>query len=138
MFRLSKTHLATVLVALAPGVAAAQNPAEYLRSIEPAARSADPGFRGFSPARGEQLFKSTHGGDWSCASCHTVDPRAQGRHAKTGKGIAPLAPAANAERFNEPAKIEKWFKRNCNDVLNRACTPQEKGDVVTWLTSLRR
>ena len=36
------------------------------------------------------------------------------------------------------AKVEKWFARNCNDVLGRACTPVEKGDVLAWLLSLGR
>jgi hypothetical protein len=29
--------------------------------------------------------------------------------------------------------VEKWFKRNCNDVLARACTPAEKADVLAYL-----
>ena len=52
---------------------------------------------------------------------------------KTGKAIAPLAPAANAERFADAGKVEKWFRRNCNDVLGRACTPSEKADVLAYL-----
>jgi len=62
----------------------------------------------------------------SCASCHTENPATQGKHAKTGKVIQPLAPSANAERFSDPAKVEKWFKRNCNDVLGRICTRRKK------------
>jgi hypothetical protein len=56
---------------------------------------------------------------------------------RTGKSIAPLAPAVNPERFADAATAEKWFRRNCNDVVGRECTPQEKGDVLTWLISLR-
>jgi hypothetical protein len=67
-----------------------------------------------------------------------ADPREAGRHAATGKGIEPLAPAANPTRFTSPARVEKWFGRNCNDVLGRACTAQEKGDVLAWLLSLGR
>jgi hypothetical protein len=59
-----------------------------------------------------------------------------GRHAKTGKTIAPLAPAANPERFTSLSQSEKWFKRNCNDVLARECTAQEKGDVLAYLMQL--
>ena len=87
--------------------------------------------------QGEAFFKSTHGGEWSCASCHTANPLAPGKHAKTGKAIAPLAPAANPQRFADAAKVEKWFRRNCNDVLGRACTAQEKGDVLQYLMSLK-
>ena len=91
-----------------------------------------------SAARGERFFKSTHGNDWSCASCHTGNPLQAGKHAKTGKAIAPLAPTANPERFTDAAKVEKWFKRNCNDVLGRACTEQEKGDIRQYLMSLKQ
>ncbi len=62
---------------------------------------------------------------------------APGKHAKTGKLIKALAPAANADRFTDAAKVEKWFKRNCNDVLDRACTPQEKGDVLAYLLTVK-
>ena len=55
---------------------------------------------------------------------------------RTDTPVAPLAPAANAERFTHPAKVEKWFRRHCNDVLGRECTPAKKGDVLAYLTSL--
>lgn len=122
---------------LGAGTAAAQGPAEIQRSYEPAARQAAAAFSGFSAQRGETFFKSTHGGDWSCASCHTQSPVAAGRHAVTGKSIAPLAPAASPARFTDPAKVEKWFTRNCKDVLKRVCTPAEKGDVLAYLMSLK-
>jgi hypothetical protein len=47
--------------------------------------------------------------------------------------IAALAPAANVERFTDAAKVDKWFRRNCNDTLNRVCSAQEKADVMAWL-----
>jgi len=122
---------------IAAACASAQTPSAYLRALEAQMRSTSPDFAGFSARRGAALFKTTHGAEWSCASCHTDNPVVSGKHAKTGKSIAPLAPAANAERFTDPAKTEKWFKRNCNDVLGRACTPLEKGDVLTWLMSLK-
>ena len=31
-----------------------------------------------------------------------------------------LAPAFEPRRFTDAAKVEKWFGRNCNDVLGRA------------------
>ncbi len=127
--------LALVTVPVA-GVAQAGNPTDFLATFEKEARQADPAFKGFSAERGAQFFKQPHGGEWSCASCHTATPTAPGKHAKTGKVIAPLAPGANAERFSSPAKVEKWFARNCNDVLGRPCTAQEKGDVLAWLISL--
>ena len=125
---------AATLVLAAP--AGALTPPDILRGYEASARQASPAFAGFSAARGRALFEATHGGEWSCASCHTQNPAQPGRHAKPGKTIAPLAPAANAERFTSTAQAEKWFKRNCNDVLGRECTVQEKGDVLSYLIAV--
>lgn len=122
---------------LSSGMAAAEVPADYLRALDAAARVDAAGFAGFSAARGAAWFGSRHGTDWSCATCHTGNPLAGGKHATTGRAIAALAPAANPERLTDVAKIEKWFKRNCNDVLGRACTAAEKGDVIAYLTSLK-
>lgn len=122
-----------------PGLEApAATPAEIQTSLEAAARAGTPGFSGFSAERGKQFFSSTHGNDWSCTSCHTSAPLAPGKHVKTGKEIAPLAPAANPQRFADAAKVEKWFNRNCNDVLGRVCTAREKGDVLAYLVSLAK
>ncbi len=118
--------------------AMAETPTDFLRAFEQEARKADPAFQGFSAERGRQFFRQPHGNDWSCASCHTDNPAGSGKHAKTAKVIAPLAPAANPERFASAAKVEKWFRRNCNDVLGRTCTAQEKGDVLAWLTTIRK
>lgn len=119
---------------LAVQPALAETPNEILAAIQQEAS----GTQDFSAARGEAFFKAKHGAEWSCASCHTDNPAATGKHAKTGKAIDPLAPAANAERFTSPKKVAKWFKRNCNDVLSRACTPQEKGDVLAYLLTIRK
>jgi mono/diheme cytochrome c family protein len=115
------------------GAAQAVQPAELLAGYESAARRETPAYTGASASRGEQFFNARHGAEWSCASCHGAAGAAQGKHAKTGKAIAPLSPIANAERFTDAAKAEKWFKRNCNDVLGRACTSAEKGDVLAFL-----
>jgi hypothetical protein len=117
-------------------VARAERPADFEALFAADARSADPAFAGFSAARGQAFFTSAHGGDWSCVSCHGSDPTAVGEHIVTGKRIEPLAPSANPARFTRPASVAKWFQRNCNDVLKRACTAQEKGDVLAWLMTL--
>jgi hypothetical protein len=135
VFPMLQTATAAIALFVA-SVTHAETPADFLRSFEASAKQDIAGFAGFSAQRGEAFFKSTHGREWSCAACHTQNPMATGQHAKTNKPIAPLAPAANAERFAKPDKVEKWFKRNCNDVLGRACTPQEKGDVLSYLMSL--
>ncbi len=90
-----------------------------------------------SAARGQALFTQRQGGEWSCSACHGAPPTAQGRHASTGKSIAPLAPAFNAQSLTDSAKVAKWFRRNCNDVLSRECTAAEKADVLAYLTSLK-
>lgn len=128
----------TLLIALTLPVsgALAQTPEQTLAGLKQEAAQT-PGFQGFSAARGEQFFKSAHGNDWSCSTCHTQNPAAQGKHTRTGKILLPLSPTANPERFTDQAKVDKWFKRNCNDVLDRACTPLEKGDVLTYLMSLK-
>jgi hypothetical protein len=87
--------------------------------------------------RGEAFFKASHGQEWQCTSCHTNTPRASGRHASTDKVIEPLAPISNPKRFTDSAKTEKWFRRNCKDVLARECTAIEKADVLAWLLTLR-
>ncbi len=86
--------------------------------------------------RGRVFFNSRHGGEWPCASCHGSPPTTPARHASTGKTIAPLAPAFNPERLTDTAKVDKWFLRNCNDVLKRECTAAEKADVLAWLLKL--
>jgi hypothetical protein len=127
--------LAVVLGTLA-AAARAETPAELQASFLLEARREDPAFAGFSAERGRAFFDARHGAQWSCSTCHGSDPRAVGRHAVTGQPIEPLAPAANPARFTRAAKVEKWFRRNCNDVLGRACTAREKGDVLAWLSSL--
>lgn len=69
----------------------------------------------------------------SCASCHGDRPHEPGQHVVTGKRIAPFSPLANPERFTDPAKVEKWFRRNCTEVVGRECTPAEKGDLLAFL-----
>jgi cytochrome c peroxidase len=114
------------------GAAQAAQPGELLAGYQADARRADAAFAA-SAQRGERLFNARHGSEWSCSSCHGSPPTSQGKHVKTGKAIAPLAPAANAERFTNAGKAEKWFRRNCNDVLGRACTASEKADVLAYL-----
>jgi mono/diheme cytochrome c family protein len=109
----------------------AETPADMLARYGTAAKAAA------DPARGQQFFTSTHGHEWSCSSCHGALPVKEGKHASTGKVIQPMAPAFNAERFTDSAKTEKWFRRNCNDVVGRECTAGEKADLIAWLLTLK-
>ena len=111
--------------------AQAETPRDFLTRFEKEAGSPA------SAERGARFFTAKQGGEWSCASCHTDKPTQAGRHAKTDKPITPLAPAANAERFTDAAKVDKWFRRNCNDTVNRLCSAQEKADVMAWLLALK-
>ena len=90
-----------------------------------------------SPSRGEQFFNAKHGKEWSCSTCHENPPNHDTKHIVTGKVIKPLAPSANSARFTDEAKADKWFKRNCNDVLDRDCTAQEKAEVLSWLMTVK-
>ncbi|MGZ8256445.1 MAG: DUF1924 domain-containing protein [Gallionella sp.] len=130
-----RTFIALLCFAALMGSAHAETPAEILAGIKTEAANTA-GFQGFSATRGETFFKAKHGGEWSCSSCHTDNPMNSGKHAKTEKVIKPMAPKANEERFTEPKKVAKWFKRNCNDVLDRECTAQEQGDVMTYLLAV--
>ncbi|MDD3444559.1 MAG: DUF1924 domain-containing protein [Zavarzinia sp.] len=95
-------------------------------------------FPGFSAERGRALFMGPHAGGKpetpACATCHTPDPRAMGRHYRTGRDILPMAVSANPDRFTDTADVEKRFGRDCPNVLGRACTPLEKGDFITYLS----
>lgn len=118
--------------------AAVTTPNDLLASYAQEAKAKNPNFQGFSAKRGEVFYKENHGQEWSCASCHTDNPANVGSHAITKKVIQPLAPSVNADRFTDPAKVDKWFKRNCNDVLKRECTTQEKGDFITYLLTVKK
>lgn len=97
------------------------------------ARAGSPG----QAERGRTFFTSRHGGEWACASCHGNPPTSRGKHASTGKPIEPMAPAFNPRAFSDSAKVDKWFRRNCKDVLQRECSAGEKADVLAWLVSLK-
>lgn len=91
----------------------------------------------FNAASGNTIwsreFPSKEGANRSCTGCHTSDPLMQGRHATTGKAIDALAPSANATRLTDRRQVEKWLKRNCKWTLGRECTPQQKGDLLSFL-----
>lgn len=100
------------------------------------AQAADSGFQGFSAARGEKLFRAAPSGGKSetpaCTTCHGDTPGAMGK-TRAGKPIDPMAVSRNPERYTDPAKVAKWFGRNCDSVLGRECTPLEKGDFLTYM-----
>lgn len=118
----------------------AATPQELLKQYEVQAKQENPAFSGFSENRGASFFRAermhSDGKKVSCSTCHTADPRNQGK-TRANKLIEPMAPIVNPQRFTDAAKVEKWFGRNCKDVLERACTAQEKGDYLQYLVNVK-
>ncbi len=137
--RLYPAILCAVLLASASASVARADPARdaILAKLAAEAKQADPGFSGFSAQRGAEFWATAHAGGKpetpACISCHTRDPTAEGQ-TRAGKAIAPMAVSRTPKRFTDPAKVEKWFRRNCKTVLGRPCTAVEKGDFITYLS----
>jgi cytochrome c len=127
----------TILIGVLALPVQAETPQDFMAQYLVAAKSINPALTQFDPQRGQQFYQDHHGGEWNCASCHTEDPKAPGKHAETQKPIEPLTPSINLDRFRDPAKVEKWFKRSCKDILGRECSPQEKGDFLAYLLSVK-
>ena len=110
---------------------------DYLSSLKQEVLKENPKFTGFDAKRGEEIFTSKHigkkGKEISCVTCHTTNLNNNGENTFTGKVIEPLSPKANPKRFTDVNEIEKWMKRNFNDVYNREGTALEKGDVTTYI-----
>ncbi len=128
--------LLSFLLVLASVAAHAETPRQ-IGDTYAAAQGA--GFRA-SAARGAEFYARKFGiSDKmpNCATCHTDNPSQPGQHAITGKTIKPLAPVANGDRLSDPAKVEKWFTRNCKEVVGRECNAGEKADFVAFLAEAR-
>ncbi|MFZ1415811.1 MAG: DUF1924 domain-containing protein [Defluviicoccus sp.] len=131
--------VAAVLLSVATAAVAA-DPAwqAILDAYARQAKAETPGFDGFSATRGERLYQGPHTGGSietpACAACHTADPRAPGRHVRTGRAIEPMAVSVNPRRFTDAADVEKRFARDCPNVLGRPCTAEEKGNFITFLS----
>ncbi len=54
---------------------------------------------------------------------------------RAGKPIEPMAVSVTPDRYRDPKKVAKWFRRNCQSVLGRECTAPEKGDFLTLMIS---
>ncbi len=110
---------------------------DYLSSLKQEVLQENPKFTGFDAKRGEEIFTSKHigkkGKEIACTTCHTINLNNSGENTFTGKTIEPLSPKANPKRFTDVKEIEKWMKRNFNDVYNREGTALEKGDVTTYI-----
>lgn len=123
------------LIISATSAAWAENPRQFVDGYAAEAARTHTGFVA-DAARGRAFAARTWGVSEklsSCTACHTDNPRNAGRHAVTGKTIEPLSPSVSADRFSDPAKVEKWFKRNCKEVVGRLCTPAEKADFIQFV-----
>lgn len=136
---LSTPFLRTTLASVALAVATASQAGvreDLLAQYAATAKADNAAFAGWSGARGKTLHTQKFTGGKpdtpSCTSCHGTEPRSGGR-TPAGKAIEPLAVSTTPSRFTDAAKVEKWFKRNCTEVLGRSCTAQEKGDWLTFM-----
>lgn len=104
------------------------------------AKNINPSSKGASAEDGKAFYSRElmlKGKPIACASCHTANPAATGKHLVTKKEILPLAPSANPKRFSDLDKVEKNFEKHCMDVIARTCTAQEKADFVAYLLSVK-
>jgi mono/diheme cytochrome c family protein len=123
--------LIAILLGSAALMAASPEMQTYMQQLQSQAN------KPFDAARGEAIFTSEHigkkGEKISCTSCHGANLATAGKNVHTGKVIEALSPKANPTRLSSVKEVKKWLRRNFNDVYNREGTPQEKGDVLTYI-----
>ena len=131
------TLLTFILFASLAASPVAEAAADFANLAKVYGQQTGKGPQGFSAERGKTFWLaeqvSDSGDKMNCATCHGADLKLPGKHNKSGKVIEAMAPSVNAERYTDLEKIEKWFTRNCKQVLRRECTAQEKGDVLRYL-----
>jgi mono/diheme cytochrome c family protein len=130
----SRRRVAALVLAacglLAGPAAQAATPAELLAGYT--AQAGSPA----QASRGQAFFTTTHGREWSCASCHGARPTGAGKHAGTGKPIAALAPAFNPSV--SPTR-PRWRSGSAATATTwpAAMHATEKADVLAWLLTLK-
>lgn len=109
----------------------------YMDGLSAEAKAANPSFTGFDAKRGEAIFNGVHvgkkGKDISCTTCHSTNLKNGGTNVNTNKPITALSPSINSARLSDVAEVEKWLRRNFNDVFAREGSALEKGDVLTYI-----
>ena len=112
---------------------------QYIAELKKEAQSLDKSFIGFDANQGEKIFTSKHigkkGVEISCVSCHGANLRENGKNISTNKLIEPLSPQANPQRLTDVKDVQKWLRRNFQDVYVREGSAQEKGDVLYYIMS---
>jgi len=132
-------------VILVPGLLAglALSPAIFAGGVDSAFdKYRAQGGTNFSAAAGEEMWKrnvlsAKDNKMHNCGNCHTNNLTQTGKHHRTKKAIKPMAISANSARYTKVKKIEKWFKRNCKWTWGRECSPQEKGDLLTYMINYK-
>lgn len=134
MRKFARAGAVVALLLAVPVLAAAADPAAVTELL---AQYRKEGAADFAAAWAKDAwtkeFPAADGRMRSCVTCHGGDLKQPGRHAKTGKVIDPMARSVNPDRLTDKAKIEKWFKRNCEWAWGRVCSPQEKGSFLLFL-----
>lgn len=131
----AKKTCITLMILAGANSAFAGTPTSIVSGYAAEASKATPGFAP-SANRGQSFFTREWGVSRkmpNCTVCHGKNLTVDGKHVITGKRIDPFSPAANQERFTSSAKVEKWFKRNCNEVVGRECTAAEKADFIQFV-----
>ncbi|MBK9083614.1 MAG: DUF1924 domain-containing protein [Rhizobiales bacterium] len=128
----SAARAAALALALAATAAAAATLSPGRQAVVAALGAGD-------AAAGKAFFFARHTGGKAdtpaCTACHTTDLTKAGQ-TKAGKAIDPMAASRAPDRFSDLATVEKWFRRNCTDVLGRECTKSEKANVIAYLLSI--
>lgn len=110
----------------------------YINELKVQAKAEDKQFKDFDAKKGKEIFfakKTVNGEQISCATCHTQLLTNNGKNVKTNKSIEPLAPSVNHQRLTSKKEMQKWLRRNFNDVYQREGTAKEKGDVLTFISN---
>ena len=130
-----QANIALMLI-IGASSALAETPSELIAGFAAEAAKAAPGFAP-SAQRGQAFFTKEWGVSRkmpNCTVCHSKNLKAEGKHVITDKPIEPFSPLANPKRFTSLKKVEKWFKRNCTEVVGRECTAAEKADFIQFVS----
>lgn len=131
----AKISFITLMFLVSANLVFAETPGSIVSGYAAEAARATSGFVP-SSKRGQSFFTKEWGVSQkmpNCTVCHGKNLNVDGKHVITDKRIDPLAPAVNQERFTDTAKVEKWFKRNCREVIGRECTAAEKADFIQFI-----
>ena len=131
----AKYFYITLAILASTNLVFAETPVSIVSGYAAEAAKVIPGFTP-SAKRGHGFFIKEWGVSQkmpNCTVCHGKNLKVDGKHVITDKRIAPVSPEVNPERFTSYAKVEKWFKRNCTEVVGRECTAAEKADFIQFI-----